>query len=172
MGWFIFDRNLHHERVKLPRLLYCNTWPIYVVMCCFMRWSAMSITISTLKLINKSKFGLYDILSHYLFQLTAFSNPKTLNLNHGQPLFDSTSPSFRNQGSGIGISTIYPTFFQNKNRHNSWHRFIKTPLRQNSIKISWKYLCYSFCKVSYCVFAQFHCNSLYIPRFYQLNFFT
>ena len=36
-----------------------------------------------------------------------------------QPSFASTSPSFRIQGLGIDISTLYPTTFLERNSHNS-----------------------------------------------------
>ena len=44
----------------------------------------------------------------------------------------STSPSFRIQASGIGISSLYPTTFPERNSHKNWHVSIKTQKQRHS----------------------------------------
>ena len=59
-----------------------------------------------------------------------------MDLVTSRPAFTSTSPPFRIQGSGIAISTLYPTTFLERNSHKSWHLSTKTPLRQKSLRPS------------------------------------
>ena len=72
--------------------------------------------------------------SQATLRLKSVAYKKSVSLPR-QPVFDSTSLFLRIQGSGIGLK---------RNNHKIWCLTIKTPLRQNSLIISWKCLQWSF----------------------------
>ena len=101
-----------------------------------------------------SIWSLWYRVSFYI-SVDRFSPQKTLNFNF--------------------YSTLYPTTFPERNSHKSWHLSIETPLRQNSLRMSWKCLRWSFHLV-------FFCSSIVTPVLptllcstcltFLLNFFT
>ena len=83
----------------------------------------MPMTQQTL-LINTSTFGINDVVSHS-FLVGSFFQPNTLNINHELSYLSNLYLlvplllSSKIQGSRIGISTLHPTIFPERNRYKS-----------------------------------------------------
>ena len=121
----------------------------------------MAIFFNTLYLINISVFGLYDIVSHSRQLLPTLKHLKSQLCTYllRQSSLASTVPTVRIQGSGIGVSTFYPTNFP---------ECIETQFRQNSLRVSLKPFQQSFRNGSFSFFFFFfffhvHCRSSVPP---------
>ena len=122
--------NCNQLLVKLTCPLYGNTSPI----------SIGYVLVNAIMYDAHQNFNIWSFwYPLFYFRIGSFFLLKiTLNPNYGLKNQDnlhlfSTSPSFRIEDLGIGISVLYPN-------HLIWYLLIETPFRQNSLRISPKYL--------------------------------